>query len=163
MNCDSSNRYLGRSCHSIHTTRLAIVGLLAIVLAAGATGCGEGGTLVVINDWPVTLYPPTIPLIIDGIHVMEHNPEFPVQLVSLTYNYLGPEKTLLPTESWTVFLVPGVYDLFVTAPDPEFLDCQRIYGVSAVPLSNTGRVTFTITDTTDFIYLGAGCPVEEEP
>jgi hypothetical protein len=161
MNCDSSNRHVGRSCHSIHTVRLAAVALLAIVLAGAATGCGEGGTLVVINDWPVTLYPPTIPLIIDGIHVLDHNPDFPPQLVSLTYNYLGPSKTLLPTESWTVFLVPGVYDVFATAPDPEILDCQRIYSVYAVPLANTGHATFTITDATTFIYFGDGCPAAE--
>jgi hypothetical protein len=144
------------------TSRQVSVCLLAIVLLVAAGGCGESTTLRVENNWPAPLFPPVPPLIIDGIFAMDANITVPLQIVTATYNYLGPVDTIAPRDYREIYLVPGGYNIYVSAPDPEFLNCTRIYSLENVDLLSTVELTFAINATTEFFSYGDGCPTEQE-
>jgi hypothetical protein len=135
--------------------------LLAIILIPAMGGCGESATVLVENNWPQPLYPPVDPLIIDGIFLVDVTIDLPIQLLNAAYNYLGPADTLVPGEHRSVYVVPGGYDIFVRAfdPDPTIVNCYRIYVRENIALANTTTFTFAINDLTAFFYVGDGCPV----
>jgi hypothetical protein len=131
-------------------------------MLAAAGGCGEGATVRIENDWPTPLFPVIAPLIIDGIFVTGAAVDLPPEIVQATYNYLGPVETVLPTEHYSIYLIPGSYDIYVSAEDPDVLNCTRIYSLPNINLINTANITFTIDDTTEYYDFGDGCPVDAE-
>jgi hypothetical protein len=133
------------------TSRRVSICLLAIALLIAAGGCGESATLRVENNWPTPLFPAVAPLIIDGVFALN------------AYNYLGPVDTIPPTEHRLFFFVPGTYNFYLTADDPDYDNCFRVYSLEDISLVSTASVTFAINDTTEYYSYGDGCPTEEVP
>lgn len=129
-------------------------GLFSVCMLAGlltAAGCGESATVRVDNETGLTMI---------GVFITETSLSDPEQVFGGGYNYLGAVHTLGPFQSRPFYVMPGIYNIAVVAPHPDYADCYYFWTEATVILANATTHTFMIDALTPFQLFGAGCPAE---